>query len=452
MASMRFLVCTLCLMVAAACGSVNNELPDGPPGQPDAPNEPDARTTGVIQVTVVTDYGDVDSNGDQLPIGIPRQGAQVFFIEPDGTSHLVTTGGNGIARSPDVHPGTAALVVRPQSSTEYAITAFFALAPDMSITAGPGVDTYVPTSTVGSLTINVPAMSGATGYGLSPVCWSSYGQTGTPPVFTLSVVDPCDRTQRTLLALAYDSNGLRGYSSRVIDYTPGTTITMPAFQNAVNFVANLSNLPSVVSGVNMYGNYREGDGWLGSFGFYGEPTNGAAVLQGGTAPTGDSLEFDATFYTITGNTGRNRLTRRVTGTPTTTAIDGSAMLPFITYPEWDAATRTVSWDELGTTNRADVMISRGYYSVSNGNINVNFTLIGPHVADSLTLPELPTEVAHLTPTAADGGYAYETLLVDDVASAGYADVVPTADADARNAVYGFYGQSTETWISGGFLD
>lgn len=444
-------------LLLTACGSVSNKLPDGG-GDDDATPQPDARTTGTITVTVVTDNGDVDSGGTQLPLGLPRQGAQVFFIEASGDYTMATTGGDGVATSGDVHRNTTVVVLRPQTATQYGLEVFFALDPGMSITAGPKPYTYVSMSPLpGTMTMRSPPGTsfGITQWYLNVPCVYTSSSTGTPPVYTLTLGDPCVRTGRTAQAIGYDSTGiLRAYSNQVGDLTAGADVTMPAFQSAPTFVANVANLPSAVSYMYMSGNYRERDDeYLGYFNFNGTPVGGALVLQQPTAPGGDRLEMDA-YFNIEDGLGhpQNRYHHIVTGVPTSTALDGTKMLPFMTYPTWDAATGTISWDESGSTNRADLMTASGYYHLAAGDIYVNYNLYAPHVGSSFTLPALPQEIMQLAPTAADAGNSYQVLLIDAVEQPDYASVIPTADADSRNAAYNAFGDSTETWVSGGSID
>jgi hypothetical protein len=453
MVSMRWFAYALVLGLAA-CGSVNNMLPDGPPGDdvPDAANQPDARTTGPITVTVLTDYGDVDSNGDQLPIGLPRQGAQVFFIEPDATYTVVTTGGDGVARSGDVHAGTTAVVVRPQGATQYTISVFAALVPDLSITAGPPEDTFPQTSTIGAMTVNLPTMSGASSYGIMPSCWSSWSTSGMIPwSATVQLVDPCDRSGRTLVGVAYNNAGeLMGYTSRVVDLNPGANITMNAFGAAQTFVANVSGVPAVVDSVYINGNYMEQNDTLNYFGRSATPAGGSAVIQAPVAPLGDRLMLHANFYaSALPCCSQNRLYQILTGTPTTAPVDGSGVLPYTTPPTWDSASRTVTWEENGPSTVADLVFVRGSYHVPTGDIYVNWRVIGPHVATDFTLPDFPTEIRDIAPENSDGGGAYEVVLIDDLESTGYLEVIPTGEPDAYYAAYGTFGDSAAAWISNG---
>lgn len=456
MRSMRALA-FLTFLSLAACGSVHNKLPDAG-DDVDAVDQPDARTTGTITVTVVTDYGDVDSNGNQLPVGVPRQGAQVYFIEASGDSHLVTTGGDGVAISPEVHANTVALVLRPQTTTQYGLEVFFALDPGMAITAGPAVYSYVNQSQLSAtpMTVNAPASAfGVANWGYQFPCYWGLTATGTPPQYTMTLADPCVRTGRTLVSFGYDTNyNLVAYSSRVTDESPGITVNMPAFQQAQTFVANISNLPSSVSQMGMNGNYMEMQDYVSGFGLNGTVTGGAAVLQSPTAPLGERLEMNSYFYPTTCPTGcaQNRHFEVVTGAPTSIALDGADMLPFISYPQFDPATRSINWDETGSTNTGDMMLASGNYHLAAGDIYVSFNLYAPHVGHALTLPDFPTDIRQLMPQPTDTGYVYNALLIDDVASPDYASVIPTADADSRNATYGRYGTSVETWVSGGSID
>jgi hypothetical protein len=443
MRSMRLFAWFSITVLAAACGSVSNKLPDADDVQIDA--APDARTTGTITVNVMTDYGDVDSNGNQLPVGLPRQGAQVFFIEADGTTTMVTTGGDGVARSGDVHAGTTALVHRPQSATEAALEVFFALDPGAEITAGPDVDTYVSTTTIGTMTVTTPAIAGATGYYVTVGC--GYGSSSTPTI-TVTIYDPCDRTDRTLVAVAYDSTGTRGYSTRQVDLAPGTTVNMTAFQNPSTFVMNMSSIPAAVTYANVYGQTFDADAGIGSFSMASDVTGGAAVLQGQAILAGSETLIES--YFSDGMSNSSRQYRRITGTPTTAQLDVSRLLPFTRFDfGWDPANLVVDWDESGTTNVADIMITRGSYSLAATGGFVRFALFGPHVTSELTMPELPTELRNLLPQAGDNGYVQSIHLIDDEAAADYQAIVPHADANSR--FYQYRG-SENVWISGGNFD
>jgi hypothetical protein len=440
---MRGLVYSSALAVIAACGSVSDNLPDG--GDDDGPA--DARPDAPITVTVVTDWGDVDPSGAQLPIGLPRPGAEVYFIKPDRTYEMVTSGGTGVATSQPVPDGTSVVVVRPQDPTRFAIIAYLGLAPGTQVTAGPRPDPYVPTSANGTMTINFTPVTGASSYRLTMPCLYSSSQSGNS--FTVTLFDPCDHTGRVVLLEALDPNGTPfSFTSTTADVVANSTVMLPAAQPIGSFAANLSGVPPIASEIYINVQRYDAETSLASVSLSGFPTAGALVLAAPSPLAGNRTSIDTRFYDGGFTLQYNRHVVAEPGSIGSYSIDAGGIMPFTTRPMWDPATRTVSWSETGT-NRADLGTARGMYYKQGGAIGIELRIVFPHVATTVTLPELPTELAAIAPAAGDNGYINEVFLVDDADVSGYLAGVATADADSRNAGYGPWGDARMAWISGG---
>ncbi|HKE15926.1 MAG TPA: hypothetical protein VKB80_13710 [Kofleriaceae bacterium] len=449
----------VCLGFAIGCGSVesNDHEPDASgagSGATDAAGSthdgqaPDARPAAPITVTVLTDQGDVDTAGVPLPRGLPRQGAEVYFIQSSGETEMVVTGGAGVATSRPVVDDTSVVVVRPQAPTQFSVIAYLALSPDTSVVAGPRPDAYVPPSPGETMTITTPAATGASSYNLSMACLYSASLAGS--TFTVTLADPCDGTGRTILVTAVDDAGAPiAYTRTTADLTPGASITMPATQAPTTFVAALSNLPPNVASADVNVQTYDEDVPLAYWTVSGAPSGGGLVVQIPSTPAGNFTSIDARFWDESGEMQWNHYTRYTADTATNVAIDAAPLMPFTPYPRWDPATGTVSWEEVGTMNRADIATAHGVYFKRDDGISVELRFVFPHVGTSATLPAFPPELAAIAPAAGDGGYINEVYLIDDIDREGYLAMVETADADARNAAYERYGTAAEAWVSGG---
>jgi hypothetical protein len=452
----------LCLAFAIGCGAVEHNASDDGSGDDsgpatdaagptrDAAGTPDARPPAPITVTVLTDNGDLDTSGMQLPLGLPRQGAEVYFIQPGGETERLVTGGTGVAISQPVGEDTAVLVVRPQSPTQFSVIGYLALSPDTRVVAGPRPETLAETNAGGTMTIIAPAVTGASSYNLSMPCLNSLSLVDTTFTATLGV--PCDATGRTILVTAVDDAGAAiEFTRTTVDLLPGTSITMPPSQAPATFVASLSNLPANVATADVGVQMFDGEQLLGAWSASGAPSGGSLVAQAPSTPAGNLTAIRALFWDASGQSQKqwNQYSRYTGDAVTNIALDAAQMMPFTSQPQWDPATRTVSWEESGTTNRADIGIAHGGYYKEDAGISVTVRIVFPHVATSVSLPAFPPQLATIAPTADDGGYFNEVYLVDDVDREGYLATVETADADSRNALFGRYGAVAEAWISGG---
>ena len=437
--------CACALAGIAGCGSVSDNLPDA--NGDGGGDPPDARPDAPITVTVVTDWGDVDGIGNQLPIGLPRPGAEVYFMKPDGTYEMVTSSGTGVATSQPVPDGTTVVVVRPQDSTRFGVIAYLGLAPGTRVTAGPRPDTYQPTSANGTMTITVPPVPGAASYQLSMPClWSSSLMNTT---FTATLFDPCDHTDRTILVQALDSAGIPiAFTTRNADVVASTTLQMPATQASASFTTSVSGVPPIAAEVWSNVQAYDADFALAGSTLSGFPSAGNLMLQAPYTPAGNRTTIDTRFYDGGFTLQYNRHVVAEPTVLTSITLDAGGIMPFTSRPMWDPGTRMVSWSETGT-NRADLGVARGMYYKQGGTISIELRIVFPHVATTVTLPDLPPELAAIAPAAGDNGYINEVFLVDDFDRTGYLATVETADADSRNAGYGPWGRAAQAWISGG---
>jgi hypothetical protein len=258
------------------------------------------------------------------------------------------------------------------------------------------------------MSVIIAPAPGAASYTLSMPClWGSSMVNNT---FNVTLFDPCDHTDRTILVQAMDPAGVPiWFYTRSADVVANSTVMMPAAQPIGTFAASFSNIPPIAMEAwsNVY-NY-DAETQLASTSLTGFPTAGSLMLQAASALAGNRTMIDTRFYDGGTNLQYNRHVAAEPALLTGITLDAATIMPFTSRPMWDPATRTVSWSETGT-NRADLATARGMYYKQGGAIAIELRIVFPHVATTVTLPELPTELAPIAPAAGDRGSAAEAWI------------------------------------------
>jgi hypothetical protein len=434
----------LLLYLTCACGEVKSTT-DGNPGGEMGPLH------GPVTVTVTTDFGDIDANNNQLPIGIPLQGAQVFFVHDDGTYQLVTTGSDGVAASTDLGAPVTALVARRQGNAHTALTVFAAVPPTVHVAAGPR-PAPLNHSNIGQVNFTVPGVANATGYRFLAACTDG-SQSTTTPTIAFQLTDPCQRMGRTVAVEATDSAGaVVGFSQRTVDLVAGAQVALPALQAQTPFVANVSNIPVLANRIDVNTTFFDADQFLTSGFASATPTGTSSVVSVKSSPVGNHMLVSTSFNGSSGTTGY-LINRHVSSHPslvTTASIDAAGLMPFVTFPKWDMATRSASWSVNGNPGTPDIITARAAYNIATTGVGVDIRFYGPPGVTKVGLPSpMPNELASLAPGSGDSGFVDELMVIDVVGKNGYSAVVETADADARDAPFTTFGTGDEVWISDG---
>jgi hypothetical protein len=450
---MRGLVAALVVVAGCGGGGGNSSAPDAriadarvADGSPlDAPAACVAvsGTPGVITVNVLAQVGDASQ------YGLPLAGARVFFVERDCSATMVLSDGGGVAVSPAVHDGTTVVVIQEHEATQGAIAMFLDVAAGTTLQAGPDLPLPQLATQLGTFHVDGTAFSTADLYALSLPCGFASGQPLATPSFTVTPLDPCDRTDRALIAYAIDSSvGTIGFSTMRADFTPGGDLTLPAFQPVGDLTISISNAAAEVTGAHVETRYFDADKILANGEANGALTAGAADLHAVATPSGEHLDVATFFEGPPGYSGRPRLVQSGAIDATTATVDATDMLPFLDTWTWDPSTQAIAWEEFIGTGSADLVIAAFYsYSAGSGP-PFGLRVFAPHGGPSLVLPPLPADVVEVLPGVDFGGNLTITL-VDVTSVPDYAGLVSRADPDSRWTLSTGprYGTSAEAWIS-----
>jgi hypothetical protein len=373
-----------------ACGDSSNKhtfndaMPskDGAVVHDAAPDAPPA--TGVVKITVYD------------TTGVLAAGTPVVFLDASGATVLeVATDANGVAMA-TMGPGGSVTALRPNGAappallgtTQQHLYTFEGVKPgdqlQLGTPAGPGVG--------GSVTVTLPAISGAANYIIRTACGSTgfsapSGSGAPPPIGTVNYTD-CALTG--LSAEAFDAFGV----SMGTFYKPTQVLTGAIDLSAETYKPNktlaltASNIPAVVTSVN-----AEVDLFVGAFDLYW--LSKSLTLGTGSATgsydladqPGAMVSHVNVYRQIAGET-----IVRAEATPAAWSMDvGANLIPWLpSFAVIDTDTHSLAWTEVGAGTAT--AISANLYA-SGPSVSYDWNIVAPYTARKLVLPVLPTSLA-----------------------------------------------------------
>jgi hypothetical protein len=387
-----------------ACGSVKDvgHLPDAPPA-PDAGI--DAVTRGTVRVTALDPSG----------TGAPAVGANVVFLDPDGTLvKRVATDTSGKAQA-DVLPGgnvTSIVLV----NTQYVLMTVLGVKPGDDLVLG---NKSTDSSVAGTFTVTYPAFNGATSYIVASPCNATSfpaPATGGPPApAQLTIFNSCKLDKMEIVVVPQGGNGpLTSISKTAVPFAPGGSTTITGnYQGLRNFTASYTNTNPIITGLDMTRAIPDAFGFED---FQSMASPKPTVALSVTGPQGSGGQILSQVATATGSAQFVRQT--IAGTAATYGLDvGATLLPWLASPTYDAASGTlrVPTDTTGTsTAKPDLFrLVASYRRTDANNVTTTFSwvLFGPDATD-IVLPTLPAELGSISPTATDTVTVTSAMMFD----------------------------------------
>ncbi|HEY0476892.1 MAG TPA: carboxypeptidase-like regulatory domain-containing protein [Kofleriaceae bacterium] len=401
--------CWFLLALAAGCGSVKDSHLADAPG-------PSLDSGGVIRGTVRVTV--LDAGGT----GAPAVGANVVFLDPDGSLvKRVATDTAGKANA-DVLPGGSVTSIA-LVSTQYQLQTVLGVKPGDDIVLG---NKNGDGSVAGDFTITYPLFGGATSYSVVSPCGTipfPAPATGGPPApAKISISNSCKRDPMELVVVAQGANGpLSSIAKAGVPFVPGgsTTIT-GSYQGLRSVTVSYTNINPIITNLDM--NRLIPDG----FGFDSNQTMASPGTSLTMTVTGPQAAGGQIFTQASGAAGQFQTVRQaIPGTAATYGLDVAAtLLPWINSPTYDPATRklVVPLDTTGTSSaKPDIFaIGARYGRVDANNVSTTFTwtLFGPEAAD-IVLPALPADLAAIGPGATDTVTIFAAAMFEADSVSGY---------------------------------
>jgi len=450
----------LCLtlgLAVTACGGDSKNLPDAPPGTPDAMGAPDAvPNTATVRVSQ-EDY-------DPSP-GEPIEGAKVEVVPSAGGAIDYVTDATGtvtfpveagtrvwVARDPILLPAVAAPHrvrpggVGPGSGFLYLIES---VGPGDQIDLGATPSTAA--STDGTLTVRYTPFAGAAGgyhdgwiYAGNTLCMDGGTETA-PGTIVFATYAGCAGTQREIVLTATDVNGqsiawLRipnvGPIPGVLDATAATWDT-----TGTAYVVNYPGLDTA----NVYYAYTT----FGSPGswhtvYANGPTTNPITIIDGLLPTPAIAVTELLHNTMS----PQFVAAPLPTIPASLDVDGANLLPFVSSPAFDPATRTISWTATSGVVAPKLVTAAFQYYDSVDLTTYAWTIYAPGSTASLVIPDVPDTVT--THDLQPGDFVYPDLWLLDVAGSSYADLLGDLDLYRADPAASGYRPTTRNLLSGGY--
>jgi hypothetical protein len=403
----------LLVLGLAACGTVKgNQLADAP-----SADDASVITRGAVTVTVL------DPSGNAAP----AVGANVVFLDPDGTLvKTASTDARGKATA-DVLPGGSVTSIVP-TAQQTVLTTVLAIKPGDDLTIG----TVALDTTAATFTVTFPQLNGAAGaasYEVSGPCGQSAGTVvaGTPTVSaTLTVYPYCKQATMDLVVSANDSAGAPiGVleKANVAYVAGGVTAISGAYQPPHAFAASYTAIDPAITRITSTRSVPD------QFGVSTSKT----VLTPGTATTisepGTTAATARVGTVVQNSAAANQVVfQNILGTATTYGLNvGASLLAWLGTPTFDAASHkfVVPVDTTGITasdaTKPDAFrLTVGYRRTdpATGAAQVfAWNLYAPAPGD-IPVPKLPPDFANLVPVATDV-VALTALMFEADALGGY---------------------------------
>ena len=381
----------LSVVLSVGCGSVKTgHLPDAPPGDPGV----DAAVRGTVHVTVL----------DPAGTGAPAVGANVVFIDPDGTLVKKAATDSAGKADADVLPGASVTSIA-LDGLQYQLETVLAVVPGDDVILGIKSP---DSSSAGDFTVTYPPAAGATSYNIVHPC----GQisfptppTGGPPVpAKLTIANSCRMNTMELVVIPFNNAGpITSIAKDGIAFMPGGSTTISGmYQGLRSFTGSYTNIDPIITELSPSRAIPD------EFGFSNGETFSApksTVVMQLTGPQATGGRMITRADTAAGQSQTVRQT--IAGTGGTYGLDvGATLLPWLDTPTYDPASRklVVTTNTTGTSAATPDMYQMVavYQRLNNKGVATNFawTISGPGPGD-VVLPVLPAELAELAPTTDD---------------------------------------------------
>jgi len=418
---MRLIHAVLLLVPFTACGDVETmpAVVDAPASETDAPTSttdgPLPEEGGPIHVTLHS----------WLRTASPVSGAQVVVSDAAG-ARTAPTDGDGKAAVQGRTGAAVTVVQRNPTSKSATIVTILGAKPGDELRLGR--PTPLVTSSNGDMSVTLkttpPGTVGA--YAFFNGCDRAF-TTNASQAATLDF-SRCTGEQHDIIVTALDKSGIDGKvvawnSALDRSFVDGGTIEITgAWKNPATLTATLEGLPSdrhslVVDRWNRQGELVYDNAHVRreqpsvdplKLPFANPGTDAVIVTELGTGPNDDGQFF---AQAITPATAYQLKVDKV-------------LLPWVSKPTFDAATRTLRWVETGTATHDATIVTINYKSSAG---SIGWIVIAPPESTSVVLPDLPADLDDVD-TAADtkpSTISVELLEIPDIA--GYDAFRPDAE-------------------------
>ena len=423
------------LVLVAACGKVSHRAADASPGAPDS--GPDASLRGTVTVIALSPSGD----------GSPAAVVPVVFTDPDGTMVAeVTTDAQGVAQA-DVLPGATVTAVFASSGgggTGALLGTVMAVNPGNHIQIGFKSNT--PITSLGSMTINFPALAGATNYLVYNGCTSA-STTGSS--VSISFDSRCQRDTYDIMVVAEDgsSNPLKVATLNSAAFADGGTLTVPNnYQGGLGQMQfNFTNIPADITNISANrANLSQGRTLFGQAATItinqGAGTGSVTRLAGGDKAL-VTVAFQSTML--------HELFERVAGNAASYNVNVSTdILPVLQQPTYNKNKSQIDWTAAATGSSADALIGIvNYQRTMPAAASFQWFIVGPGNLSAVSVPTLPDDLADNMPTTGDS-LGMGVFLVETANIGTYDDDRDTIYPDIERIVNGGYDSDRIDWTGG----
>jgi hypothetical protein len=347
---------------------------------------------------------------DPSGTGAPAVGANVVFLDPDGTLvKRVATDTAGKAQA-DVLPGGNVTSVTLQS-TAYQIQTVLAIQPGDDLILGVK---NADSTSAGTFTVTFPAYTAVTpnNYTVAGSCGTASSfmpAAGGPPPASVMMTfsNSCKLGTMEIVVEANDANGnvLAVLDKTGVGFVANGGVTLSGtYQAPRTFTGSYTNVNANVTNLGMTRSVPDGFGLAASPTAAAPPT--ATQVMTVTGAVGASALVDTQLTSAT--RARQIVRQSISGSAASYGLDLSAtLLPWLGTPTFDATSGKVlvPTDATGTTTAAPdfVRLTASYRRTdptTQVQTSFSWTVFSPVAAD-FVLPSLPPEVGNVMPTASD---------------------------------------------------
>lgn len=379
-----FLRCmVLSTLVMVGCGDdASSVKPDA--GGPDAP--PDGPPGGAVTLTIKRDMTGVAN-------------VKVYFQNADSSLvAMTTTNASGVATAA-LAPGGFVTAVSPfaMPGDDDRITTFAGVKPGDQLELA---EQTTSTSITVNVTVPVDASPRVAGYRVSTSCGESdLGGGGGAPTAGQLMLDDCNGMADVVVE-SQDANGIgirAFYKANVAVTDNGTLAFTDAYQALETATFRYMNVPAG-RGVSVANSLVTARGTVVEKQARAMAGAGGVVATIARPVVAGAKGINLTFV---GSQGSNdqQLVGEWGPVSTVYTLDfAGVLLPAITTPSFDIATRAFRWTSTGT-GQPDMLIAN--VGLQRANKTWSWEIAAPYSDGSLVLPALPADSATLNPAAGD---------------------------------------------------
>lgn len=393
----------LCLssVLAAACGEVvqpgGDDMPDIDAPEVDMQVEIDAPAPGTVTVVATQRTGP-----DQ---GLPAPDVQVFATFPDGsTSSVVLTNSSGTAELDDVPFGSSVTAIDASVAGDPRLVTFLHVSPGDTLRVGGEPFGPGQGDPNGTMTITVPAVTGATNYTVFHQCGSN-GATAPTTSITISGTSTCNSGAMDLFFVAIGPVGdppsnqpIRWAFVPDVNYQAGGSFSLSAWQTAGTFSFLVTDLEPEVTEVALQALPFVNNQILFIPAFVETaPSDGMVTANVPWTNGGErTIVLFQAFRPAVGS-----FARLVVLPPDATSFTAARpAMPLLGPTLASAVARQITWIEVGTGSY-DAQILELQWSVTNPDAGIDdfrWMIVAPQVDDrSIAFPAHPASVARFFP-------------------------------------------------------